>query len=53
MKEKRHPPTEDTVTRHERFDGEVDRAIKALIALRKGNRLDGISWKALRDEGRR
>ena len=48
MKEKH-----DAVTEKKTSDGEVDRAIEALIALRKGNRLDGIGWKALRDEGRR
>ena len=29
------------------------RAISRLKASRKGRRLDGLSWKALRDEGRR
>lgn len=53
MKEERDAVTEDTVTRRETSDGEIDRAIKGLLALRKGNRLDGISWKALRDAGRR
>ncbi|WP_419939555.1 type II toxin-antitoxin system Phd/YefM family antitoxin [Candidatus Palauibacter sp.] len=32
---------------------EVDRAIEELIALREGLRLDGLSWKDLRDAGRR
>lgn len=53
MKEERDAATEDTVTRRETSDGEIARAIKGLIALRKGSRLDGISWKALRDAGRR
>jgi prevent-host-death family protein len=38
--------------------GQVDRAratdaIEKLRILRQGTRLDGLSWKALRDEGRR
>lgn len=38
--------------------GQVDRsrvndAIEKLKAMRKGTRLDGLSWKDLRDEGRR
>ncbi len=53
MKEECDAVAEDTVTRREMSDGEIARAIKGLIALRKGNRLDGISWKALRDAGRR
>ena len=32
---------------------EVDRAIEELIALREGSRLDGLSWRGLRDAGRR
>lgn len=31
----------------------VDQSIAKLKALRKGMRLDGLSWKELRDEGRR
>lgn len=31
----------------------VDQSIAKLKALRKGIRLDGLSWKELRDEGRR
>lgn len=53
MKEERDAVAEDTITRREKSDGEIDRAINWLIALRKGSRLDGISWKALRDAGRR
>ncbi|MEE8187644.1 MAG: type II toxin-antitoxin system prevent-host-death family antitoxin [Kiloniellales bacterium] len=35
-------------------DGErARRAISRLKAFRKGSRLDGLSWKDLRDEGRR
>ena len=35
-------------------DGErARRAISRLKACRKGSRLDGLSWKGLRDEGRR
>lgn len=30
----------------------VDQSIAKLKALRKGIRLEGLSWKALRDEGR-
>ena len=52
MKEERNAVTDDTATRRATSDGEIDRAIKGLIALRKGSRLDGISWKALRDAGR-
>ena len=47
MKEKRD------VTEKERPHAEIDCAIDALIALRKGRRLNGVSWKALRDVGRR
>ncbi|WP_423925230.1 hypothetical protein [Candidatus Palauibacter sp.] len=43
----------DVVTARKGSDGEIDRAIEELIALRKGSRLDGVSWKALRDAGRR
>lgn len=31
----------------------VDRAVEKLKDLRKGSTLGGLSWKALRDEGRR
>jgi len=31
----------------------IDDAIVRLKAIRKGVRLDGLSWKELRDEGRR
>jgi prevent-host-death family protein len=31
----------------------ADQAIEALKALREGTTLGGLSWKALRDEGRR
>lgn len=31
----------------------VDRAISKLKALRKGCALEGLSWQALRDEGRK
>ena len=43
----------DAVTARKGYDGEINRAIEELIALRKGSRLDGVSWKALRDVGRR
>lgn len=33
--------------------GRHDAAFAALKTLRQGSRLDGLSWKALRDEGRR
>ncbi|MDE2663732.1 MAG: hypothetical protein OXI39_12115 [Gemmatimonadota bacterium] len=36
-----------------RRDAEIERAIEALLALRKESRLDGVSWKVLRDAGRR
>ena len=41
------------VTEKKKPDAEIDRAIEALIALRRGSRLDGVSWKTLRDTGRR
>lgn len=47
MKERRD------VTEKKSDDADIERAIETLIALRKGNRLDGVSWKALRDVGRR
>jgi hypothetical protein len=53
MKEERYAAREDAVTQRETADGEIDRAIKELIALRKGSKLDGPGWKALRDAGRR
>lgn len=31
----------------------IDRAIAELKEIRKGERLDGLSWKELRDAGRR
>ncbi|MEZ5537198.1 MAG: type II toxin-antitoxin system prevent-host-death family antitoxin [Thiolinea sp.] len=31
----------------------IDEAITQLKAIRKGVRLDGLSWKELRDEGRK
>lgn len=31
----------------------ADEAFARLLALRKGTRLEGLSWKDLRDEGRR
>ena len=43
----------DAVTPTRGSDDEIDLAIEELIALRKGSRLDGVSWKALRDVGRR
>ena len=33
-------------------DDEIERAIKNLKLLREGTSLQGLSWKALRDEGR-
>jgi hypothetical protein len=42
------------VPHHEQFDPEkVDEAIAKLKELRRGTRLGGLSWKMLRDEGRK
>lgn len=50
---KRGVPVARIVSASRAADAEVDRAIEELIELRKGSRLDGLSWKDLRDVGRR
>ena len=50
---KRGVPVARIVSASQAADAEVDRAIEELIELRKGSRLDGLSWKDLRDVGRR
>ena len=50
---KRGVPVARIVSASQATGAEVDQAVEELIALREGSRLDGLSWKDLRDAGRR
>ena len=50
---RRGVPVARIVSARHATGAEVDQAIEELIALREGSRLDGLSWKDLRDAGRR
>ena len=46
-------PVARLVPDHEVDKRAIDKAIAELKAIREGSRLDGLSWKELRDAGRR
>lgn len=46
-------PVARLIPEHVAERSEIDKAIAALMATRRGVTLNGLDWKTLRDEGRR